>query len=54
MARYSTSESSSDSSSNKSGDSTNRHNASEEEDGCDIDGGNVDNFLVVLLPLGFE
>jgi hypothetical protein len=26
----------------------------EEEDGCDINGGNVDNFPVVLLPSGFE
>ena len=67
MARYNTSESSSDLSRDESGDSVNRHSANEEEevaeapvvvveekDGSDIDGGNVDNFPAIPLPLGFE
>jgi len=65
MARYNTSESSSDLSRDESGDSVNRHSANEEEevaeapvvvveekDGSDIDGGNVDNFPAI--PPGFS
>jgi len=69
MARYSTSKSSSDSSSDESRDLVNLHSTSEEEeevvaeapivaieeeDGSDIGDGNADNFPAILLSLDFE